>query len=71
MDFSRKRASGLTPGVFQGVYFEVLFSFMHCFGIIIKEKCSPFDQGIRLQPIISINKVITLTCITELSDPSS
>ena len=64
---SRKRASGFTPGVFQGVYFEVFISFVHCFGIIIKEKCSPFNQGIIQQPIMSINKIITP--MTELSDP--
>ena len=66
---SRKRASDFTPGVFQGVCFEVFVSFMQCFGIIIKEKCSPFDQGIIQQPITSINKVITP--MTELSDPPS
>ena len=43
---SRKSAIGFTPGVFQGVYFEVFISFVHSFGIIIKEKCSPFNQGI-------------------------
>ena len=32
---------------------------MHSFGIIIKEKCSPFNSGIIQQPIMSINKVIT------------
>ena len=37
---SRKRASGFTPGVFQGMYFEVFILFVHCFGIIIKEKCT-------------------------------
>ena len=56
---SRKRASGFTPGVFQGMYFEVFISFVHCVGIIIKEKCSPFNQGIIQQPIMYINKVIT------------
>ena len=35
----------------------------------IKEKCSPFNQSIIQQPIMSINKVITP--MTELSDPSS
>ena len=65
----RKRASGFTPGVFQGVYFVIFLSFVHYFGIIIKEKGSPFNQGIILQPIVSINKVITP--MTELSDPSS
>ena len=59
IDMIRKRASDFTPGVFQGVYFEVFISFVHCFGIIIKEKCSPFNQGIIQQPIMSINKVIT------------
>ena len=44
-------------------------SFVHSFGIIIKEKCSSFNQGIKQQPIMSINKVITP--MTELSDPSS
>ena len=66
---SRKSAIGFTPGVFQGVYFEVFISFVHSFGIIIKEKCSPFNQGIIQQPIMSINKVITP--MTELSDPPS
>ena len=66
---SRKRASGFTPGVFQGMYFEVFISFVHCFGIIIKEKCSPFNQGIIQQPIMYINKVITP--MTELSEPPS
>ena len=42
---------------------------MHCFGIIIKEKCSTFNQGIIQQPIMSINKVITP--MTELSEPPS
>ena len=42
---------------------------MHSFGIVIKEKCSPFNQGIIHQPIMSINKVITP--MTELSDPPS
>ena len=32
---SRKRASGFTPGVFQGMYFEVFILFVHSFGIII------------------------------------
>ena len=32
-----------TPGVFQGAYFAVFMSFVHYFGIIIKEKCSPFN----------------------------
>ena len=59
IDMIRKRASGFTPGVFQGVYFEVFISFVHCFGIILREKCSPFNQGIIQQPIMSINKVIT------------
>ena len=66
---SRKRASGFTPGVFQGMYFEVFISSVHCFGIIIKEKCSPFNQGIIQQPIMYINKVITP--MTELSEPPS
>ena len=66
---SRKRASGFTPGVFQGMYFEVFILFVHCFGIIIKEKCSPFNQGIIQQPIMYINKVITP--MTELSEPPS
>ena len=66
---SRKRASGFTPGVFQGMYFEVFISFVHCFGIIIKEKCSPFNQGIIQQPIMYINKVIIP--MTELSEPPS
>ena len=66
---SRKRASGFTPGVFQGMYFEIFISFVHCFGIIIKEKCSPFNQGIIQQPIMYINKVITP--MTELSEPPS
>ena len=38
---------------------KYLFFFVHYFGIIIKERCSPFNQGIIQQPIISINKVIT------------
>ena len=66
---SRKRASGFTPGVFQGMYFEVFILFVHCFGTIIKEKCSPFNQGIIQQPIMYINKVITP--MTELSEPPS
>ena len=66
---SRKRASGFTPGIFQGMYFEVFISFVYCFGIIIKEKCSPFNQGIIQQPIMYINKVITP--MTELSEPPS
>ena len=66
---SRKRASGFTPGVFQGVCFEVFTSFVHYFGIIIKAKCSPFNQGIIQQPIMSINKFITP--MTEHSDPPS
>ena len=66
---SRKRAIGFTPGVFQGVYFKVFISFVHSFGIIVKEKCRPFNQGIIHQPIMSINKVIAP--MTELSDPPS
>ena len=66
---SRKSAIGFTPGVSQGVYFEVFISFVHSFGIIVKEKCSPFNQGILHQPIMSINKIITP--MTELSDPPS
>ena len=66
---SKKRASGFTPVVFQGMYFEVFISFVHCIGIIIKEKCSPFNQGIIQQPIMYINKVITP--MTELSEPPS
>ena len=62
---SRKSAIGFTPGVF----FKVFISFVHSFGIIVKEKCSPFIQGIIHQPIMSINKVITP--MTELSDPPS
>ena len=64
---SRKRAIGFTLGVFQGVYFEVFISFGHYFGIIIKMKCSLFNQGIIQQSIMSSNKVITP--MTELSDP--
>ena len=65
---SRKRVSGFTQGVLQGVYFE-LFIILWCiyFGIIIKEKCSPFNQGIIQQPIMSINKVII--SMIKLSDP--
>ena len=66
---SRKSAIGFTPSVFQGVYFEVFISFVHSFGIIVKTKCSPFNQGILQQHIMSINKVITP--MTELSDPPS
>ena len=66
---SRKDVIGFTPGLFQGVYFEVFISFVHCFGIIIKENCSPFKKGIIKQHIMSINKVKTL--MKELSDPSS
>ena len=66
---SRKRDIGFTPVVFQGVYFLVFISFGHYFGIIIKEKCSPFNEGIIQQPIMSINKIITP--MTELSDPPS
>ena len=53
---SRKSAIGFTPGVFQGVSFEAFISFGHSFGTIIKEKCSPFNQGITQQSIMSINK---------------
>ena len=67
--YSRKSAIGFTPGVFQGVYFKVFISFVHSFGIVVKEKRSPFNQGIIHQPIMSINKVITP--MTELSDPPS
>ena len=42
---SRKRASGFTSGVFQGVFFEPFISSVHYFGIIIKEKGNPFIQG--------------------------
>ena len=66
---SRKSAIGFTPDVFQGVYFEVFISFGHSFGIIIQEKCSPFNEGIIQQSIMSINKDITP--MTELSDPPS
>ena len=66
---SRKHAIDFTPGAFQGICFEVFISLVHCFGIIIKEKCSPFNQGIIQQPIKSINKVITP--MTGLSDPPS
>ena len=62
-------ASGFTPGIFQGVYFELYISSVHYFGIIIKEKCSPLNQGIIQQTIMHINKVISH--MTELSDPSS
>ena len=65
---SRKRASGFTSGVFQDFYFEV-FIFVHYIGISIKEKCSPFNQSIMQQPIMSRNKAITP--MTELYDPSS
>ena len=57
---SRKCVSGFTPGVFQCVYFELFISFIHYFGIIIKQKCSPFNQDIIEQPIMSINKVYHL-----------
>ena len=66
---SRKSAIGFTPGVFQCVYFEQFISFVHSFGIIIKEKCCLFNQGIKQQPIMSINKVITP--MIKLSDPHS
>ena len=66
---SRKRASSFTPGVFQGVDFKVFISVAHYFGIIIKEKYSPFKQGMIQQPIMSSNKVITP--MTELPDPPS
>ena len=49
--------------------FKVFISFVHSFGIVVKEKRSPFNQGIIHQPIMSINKVITP--MTELSDPPS
>ena len=66
----KKTCQWFTPGVFQGVYFKVfIFFFVHCFGIIMKEKCSPFNQGIIQQPIMSINNVITP--MTELSEPPS
>ena len=66
---SRKSAIGFTPGVFQGVYFEVFLSFGHSFCIIIKEKCSPFNLMYHTAFIMSINKDITP--MTELSDPPS
>ena len=66
---SRKSAIGFTPGVFQGVYSGVFISFGHSFGIIIKQKCSPFNQGIIQQSIMSVHKDITP--MTELSDPPS
>ena len=44
-------------------------SFGHYFDIIIKKKCSPFNQGIIQQSIMFINKVIIP--MTELSDPPS
>ena len=65
----KKTYQSFTPGVFEAVYFEVFISFVHCFGIIIKEKCSPLYQDIIQQPIMSINKVITP--MTELSDQPS
>ena len=65
----RKRASGLHLVSFKASISKYLFLFVHCFGIIIKEKCSPFNQGIIQQPIMSINKVITP--MTELSEPPS
>ena len=52
---SRKRISAFTPGVFEGVYFELFISFVHYFGIILKEKCSPINQGTIQQPIMSIS----------------
>ena len=52
---SRKCASDFTPGVFQGVYFEVFIYFVHYSGIIIKERCSPLNEGLIQQPIMSIN----------------
>ena len=62
---SRKRAIGfLSRRLFLSIYF-----FRALFGIIIKEKCSPFNRGIMKQSIMSINKVIT--SMTELSDPPS
>ena len=66
---SRKSVIGFTPGVFQGVCFEVFISIVNSFGIILKGKGSPFNQGIIQQPIMSNNKVITP--MTELSDPPS
>ena len=66
---SRKSAIGFTPGVFQGDYFGVFIYFGHSFCIIIKKKCSPFNQGIIQHSIMSINKDITP--MTELSDPPS
>ena len=51
------------------IYCAIFISFVHYFGIIIKERCSPFNEGIIQQPIMSINKVITP--MTELSDPPS
>ena len=44
-------------------------SFGHYFDIILKKKCSPFNQGIIQQSIMFINKV-TIP-MTELSDPPS
>ena len=49
--------------------FRSIHLFVRCFGIVIKEKCSPFNKGIIQQPIMPINKVITP--MTELSDPPS
>ena len=66
---SRKSAIGFTPGVFQCVYFGVFISFLHSFGMVVQKNCSPFNQVIIQQPIMSINKVITP--MTELSDPPS
>ena len=66
---SRKGVIGFTPGVFQCVYLELFISFVHSVGTIIKAKCSPFNQGVIQQPIMSINKVITP--MAELSDPPS
>ena len=48
---------------------KYLFLSFIIFGIIIKEKYSPFKQGIIEQHIMFINKVITP--MTELSDPPS
>ena len=41
---SRKRASGLTPGVFQGMYFEVFISFRALFWHHYKGEMEPFQS---------------------------
>ena len=65
----KKKCHWLNPRCLSRRLFRRIYFFRAFFGIIIKEKCSPFNQGIKQQPIMSINTVITP--MTELSDPPS